>query len=77
MPRGKRKTYSEKLLELQEEIHATELQLKDLKAQERELQKVKKAEELRQIADLMEEKNLTAEELVGILNDVPQQEAAS
>ena len=76
MPRGKRKTYSEKLEELQQEIHSVELQLKELKAQERELQKVKKDEELRQIADLLEEKNLTAQELVGILNDMPQQEAA-
>lgn len=75
MPRGKRKTYSERIAELQEAIHALEAQLKDLKAQERELQKAKKEEELRQLADLLEEKNLTAEELAGILDGVSRPEA--
>lgn len=75
MPRGKRKTYSEKLSELREAIHSLEAQLKELKTQERELLKVKKDEELKQIADIMEEKNMTAEELVDILNEMGQQEA--
>lgn len=72
MPRGKRRTYIEKLSELQEAIHSMEAQLKELKLQERELLKAKKEEELKQIAEIMEEKNMTAEELVGILNDVRQ-----
>lgn len=74
MPRGKRKTYSEKLSELQEAVHATELQLKELKAQERELLKAQKEEELKLIADILEEKNMTAQELVEILNEASEQE---
>lgn len=76
MPRGKRKTYTEKILELQEEIHAVELQLKELKVQEKDFLKVKREEELKQIADLLEEKNMTAQELAGILNEVPVQQNA-
>lgn len=76
MPRGKRKTYTEKLQELQGSIREAEQQLKDLKSQERELLKARKEEELRQIADILEEKNLTAEALVGILSDMPAQEMA-
>lgn len=76
MPRGKRKTYTEKIQELQEEIHAVELQLKELKVQEKDLLKVKREEELKQIADLLEEKNMTAQELAGILNEVPVQQNA-
>lgn len=75
MPRGRRKTYSEKLSELQEAIHSLEAQLKELKSQERELLKAKKDEELKQIADIMEEKNMTAEDLVEFLSAVSQEEA--
>lgn len=67
MPRGKRKTYSEKLSELQEEIRVAEQRVKELKTQERELLKAQKDEELKQIAEIMEEHNLTAQELAGIL----------
>lgn len=69
MPRGKRKTYSEKLAELQEAIHSLESQLKELKSQERELTKMKKEEELKQIADILEEKNISPEDLVELLSE--------
>lgn len=75
MPRGKRKTYSEKLYEIQEAIRSLEEQLKELKAQERDLQKMKKEEELRQIAEILESRNLSPDELVELLNETSQPEA--
>lgn len=76
MPRGKRKTCLEKLGEVQGMIQALEGQLKELKVQERELLKAQRDEELKQIADIMEENNLTAEDLVSILSDLTESEAS-
>lgn len=69
MPRGKRKTCMEKLEEIRAAISAQEAQLKELKQQERELLRQKKEEELRQIVEIMEERNMSPRELVEILND--------
>lgn len=72
MPRGKRKTCAEKLQEIRTAISAQEAQLKELKQQERELLKQKKEEELRQIVEIMEERNMTPGELVEVLNGTGQ-----
>lgn len=67
MPRGKRKTSVEKLGEVQNEIISLELQLKNLKAQEKELLKAKKEEEMQHILHIMEEKKISADDLERIL----------
>lgn len=69
MPRGKRKSCDEKLGEVQNEIISLELQLKNLRAQEKELLKAKREEELQHIISIMEEKNMTADDLVRILEE--------
>lgn len=68
MPRGKRKTCAEKLEEVRNVIAVQEAQLKELKQQERELLKQRKEEELRQVVEIMEERNMSPEDLVGILS---------
>ena len=70
MPRGKRKTCTEKLCEVREMIEALETQLKDLKAKEKELLKERREEDLKHIADILEERNLTPDELAGILDQM-------
>lgn len=70
MPRGKRKTCTEKLCEVREMIDALETQLKDLKAKEKELLKERREEDLKHIADILEERNLTPDELAGILDQM-------
>lgn len=70
MPRGKRKTCTEKLCEVREMIDALETQLKDLKAKEKELLKERRDEDLKHIADILEERNLTPDELAGILDQM-------
>ena len=74
MPRGRRKTCTEKLEELRTAISAQEAQLKELRQQEKELLREKKEEELRQIVEIMEERNMTPGELVEILNSPEQSE---
>ena len=68
MPRGRRKTCNEKLDELRGAIESLEAQLRELKAREKELLREKREEELEQIANFLEERNLTAGELAGILD---------
>ncbi len=58
MPRGKRKTCSEKLEEVSGMIEALETQLKELKAREKQLLKEKREEELKQIAELLDERDM-------------------
>lgn len=70
MPRGKRKTCTEKLCEVREMIDALETQLKDLKTKEKELLKERREEDLKHIADILEERNLTPDELAGILDQM-------
>ncbi|MCB6610242.1 hypothetical protein V3C10_10235 [[Clostridium] symbiosum] len=70
MPRGKRKTCTEKLCEVREMIEALETQIKDLKAKEKELLKERREEDLKHIADILEERNLTPDELAGILDQM-------
>lgn len=67
MPRGKRKSCDEKLEELRCSIEELEQQLKELKARERELLKAKREEELKQIAEFLEVRGLSAGELAEIL----------
>ena len=74
MPRGRRKTCTEKLEELRTAISAQEAQLKELRQQEKELLRQKKEEERRQIVEIMEERNMTPGELVEILNSPEQSE---
>ena len=66
MPRGRKKTCTEKLEELRTAISAQEAQLRELRQQEKELLRQKKEEELRQI--------VTPGELVEILNSPLQDE---
>ena len=68
MPRGKRKTCSEKLGEIREQISALECQLQELKAREKTLLKEKRDEELKQIVEILEERNVRIEELPEILD---------
>lgn len=74
MPRGRKKTCAEKLEELRTAISAQEAQLRELRQQEKELLRQKKEEELRQIVEIMEERNMTPGELVEILNSPLQDE---
>lgn len=74
MPRGRKKTCTEKLEELRTVISAQEAQLRELRQQEKELLRQKKEEELRQIVEIMEERNMTPGELVEILNSPLQDE---
>ena len=53
---------------------AQEAQLRELRQQEKELLRQKKEEELRQIVEIMEERNMTPGELVEILNSPLQDE---
>lgn len=77
MPRGKRKTCVEKLEELRGLIEDLEAQLRELKTKEKELLKEKKEEELRQIAELLEDRNLTTDQLTEILNQVGAKECTA
>ena len=77
MPRGKRKTCVEKLEEVRGLIEELESQLRELKTKEKELLKEKKEEELRQLAELLEDRNLTAGQLAEILNQVGTKECAA
>ena len=61
MPRGKRKTSREKLEELRETIASQEAQLKELRQREKELLKQQKEEELRRLARMMEEQQVSAD----------------
>ena len=70
MPRGKRKTYSEKLEEVRAAIEGTEKQLRELKNREKELLREKREDELNQIAELLEERNLTPGQLAQVLDQV-------
>ena len=74
MPRGKRKTCSEKLEEVSGMIEALETQLKELKAREKQLLKEKREEELKQIAELLDERDMTPEGLIEILDRLESQE---
>ena len=74
MPRGRKKTCTEKLEELRTAISAQEAQLRELRQQEKELLRQKKEEELRQIVEIMEERNMTPGELVESLNSPLQDE---
>ncbi len=71
MPRGKRRTCSEKLESLRGEIEEVEAQLRELKARERELLREKREAELGQLAQLLEERNLTPQEAAQILDGAP------
>ena len=53
MPRGKKKSCTEKLSEVREMIDALEAQIKDLKAREKELLKERREEDLKHIADIL------------------------
>ena len=66
MPRGKKKSCTEKLSEVREMIDALEAQIKDLKAREKELLKERREEDLKHI----EERNLTPDELAGMLDQM-------
>ena len=68
MPRGKRKTCGEKLEELRDQIELLECQLQELKAKEKTLLKEKRERELAQIARILQERNVTVEELPEILD---------
>ena len=68
MPRGKRKTCGEKLEEIREQIDILECQLQELKAKEKTLLKEKRERELAQIARILQERNVTVEELPEILD---------
>lgn len=70
MPRGKKKSCTEKICEIREMIDALEAQIKDLKAKEKDLLKVRREEDLKHIADILEERNLTPDELAGILDQM-------
>ncbi len=74
MPRGKRKTCSEKLEEVSGMIEALETQLKELKAREKQLLKEKREEELKQIAELLDERDMTPEGLIEILDRLESEE---
>lgn len=69
MPRGRRKTCEEKLEELRVMISSQELQLKELRQKEKELLKQKKEEDLRCLAQLMEEQHVSADRLAEILKE--------
>ena len=71
MPRGKRKTSREKLEELRETIASQEAQLKELRQREKELLKQQKEEELRRLARMMEEQQVSADKLAEILKGSP------
>ena len=77
MPRGKRKTCSEKLEEVSGMIEALETQLKELKAREKQLLKEKREEELKQIAELLDERDMTPEGLIEILDRLESEEEES
>ncbi len=70
MPRGKKKSCTEKLSEVREMIDALEAQIKNLKAREKELLKERREEDLKHIADILEERNLTPDELAGMLDQM-------
>ena len=74
MPRGERKTCSEKLEEVSGMIEALETQLKELKAREKQLLKEKREEELKQIAELLDERDMTPEGLIEILDRLESEE---
>ena len=74
MPRGKRKTCSETLDEVSGMIEALETQLKELKAREKQLLKEKREEELKQIAELLDERDMTPEGLIEILDRLESEE---
>ncbi|MCI9583008.1 hypothetical protein D3Z50_09855 [Clostridiaceae bacterium] len=74
MPRGKRKTCSEKLEEVSGMIEALEAQIKELKAREKQLLKEKREEELKQIAELLDERDMTPEGLIEILDRLESEE---
>ena len=65
MPRGKRKTCGEKLEEIRGQIELLEAQLQELKSREKVLLKEKREEELKQIVEILEERNLSVEDLTG------------
>lgn len=69
MPRGKRKTCTEKLEELRTAIDFQETQLKELRQREKELLKQKKEEDLRRLAQMMEEQHVSADRLEEILRE--------
>ena len=74
MPRGKRKTCSEKLEEVSGMIEALEAQIKEVKAREKQLLKEKREEELKQIAELLDERDMTPEGLIEILDRLESEE---
>ena len=74
MPRGKRKTCSEQLEEVSGMIEALEAQIKELKAREKQLLKEKREEELKQIAELLDERDMTPEGLIEILDRLESEE---
>lgn len=69
MPRGRRKTCEEKLEELRRVIASQETQLKELRQKEKELLKQKKEEDLRRLAQMMEEQHVSADRLEEILRE--------
>lgn len=69
MPRGRRKTCEEKLEELRRVIDSQETQLKELRQKEKELLKQKKEEDLRRLAQMMEEQHVSADRLEEILRE--------
>lgn len=69
MPRGRRKTCEEKLEELRTVIASQENQLKKLRQREKELLKQKKGEDLRRLAQMMEEQHVSADRLEKILRE--------
>ena len=70
MPRGRRKTSSEKLSEIREAIEGLEKQLQERKMREKELLREKREEELGQLAEILEARNLTPGDLAGILDQI-------
>ncbi len=55
-------------------IEALEAQIKELKAREKQLLKEKREEELKQIAELLDERDMTPEGLIEILDRLESEE---
>ena len=61
-------TCGEKLEEIRGQIELLEAQLQELKSREKVLLNEKREEELKQIVEILEERNLSVEDLTGILD---------